>query len=109
MCVFYSIRPPPRSTRTNTLFPYPTLFRSPRHPNAPPLHGTGEIKLESAELGAGYFTTLSETQSEVNAKTSGVYLRADPEDLGILNGRDDRKRAKLIAERLKHWKGIQSL
>src|SRR3546814_2965061 len=23
------IRPPPRSTRTDTLFPYPTLFRSP--------------------------------------------------------------------------------
>src|SRR3546814_3776209 len=62
----------------------------PLHPNAPQLHGTGEIKLESAERGAGYFTTLSETQLEVNAKTFGVYLRADPEDLGILNGRDDR-------------------
>src|SRR3546814_3502820 len=46
----------------------------PLHPNAPQLHGTGEIKLESAERGAGYFTTLSETQLEVNAKTSGVYL-----------------------------------
>src|SRR3546814_17058042 len=23
------LRPPPRSTRTDTLFPYPTLFRSP--------------------------------------------------------------------------------
>src|SRR3546814_3330302 len=30
----------------------------PLHPNAPQLHGTGEIKLESAERGAGYFTTL---------------------------------------------------
>src|SRR3546814_3387571 len=28
-CVFFlMIRPPPRSTRTDTLFPYPTLFRS---------------------------------------------------------------------------------
>src|SRR3546814_14806796 len=26
------IRPPPRSTRTDTLFPYPTLFRSPVPP-----------------------------------------------------------------------------
>src|SRR3546814_13944123 len=26
------IRPPPRSTRTDTLFPYTTLFRSERHP-----------------------------------------------------------------------------
>src|SRR3546814_3933661 len=26
---FYRFRPPPRSTRTDTLFPYTTLFRSP--------------------------------------------------------------------------------
>src|SRR3546814_19608455 len=28
MCFFLMIRPPPRSTRTYTLFPYTTLFRS---------------------------------------------------------------------------------
>src|SRR3546814_20772886 len=28
---FLMIRPPPRSTRTDTLFPYTTLFRSPSH------------------------------------------------------------------------------
>src|SRR3546814_2576066 len=28
------IRRPPRSTRTDTLFPYTTLFRSPEHPGA---------------------------------------------------------------------------
>src|SRR3546814_21104392 len=28
MCFFLMIRPPPRSTRTDTLFPYTTLFRS---------------------------------------------------------------------------------
>src|SRR3546814_15001103 len=27
-CFFFMIRPPPRSTRTDTLFPYTTLFRS---------------------------------------------------------------------------------
>src|SRR3546814_19835136 len=27
------LRRPPRSTRTDTLFPYTTLFRSPRHPD----------------------------------------------------------------------------
>src|SRR3546814_10950696 len=27
---FLMIRPPPRSTRTDTLFPYTTLFRSPK-------------------------------------------------------------------------------
>src|SRR3546814_2057275 len=29
-CFFLMIRRPPRSTRTDTLFPYTTLFRSPR-------------------------------------------------------------------------------
>ncbi|MEI5678506.1 MULTISPECIES: TIR domain-containing protein [unclassified Mesorhizobium] len=81
----------------------------PLHPNAPQLHGTGEIKLESADRASGYFTTLSETQPEVNARTSGVYLRAEPNDSSILNGRDDRQRSKLIAQRLKHWKGIRNV
>ena len=72
----------------------------PRHPNAPQLDGTGEIRIESADRAAGYWTTRSDTDPEVNARTSGVYLRADPEDMSILDGRDDRQRAELIAERL---------
>src|SRR4030095_15614704 len=60
----------------------------PRDPNAPQLHGTGEIRIESADRAAGYWTTRSDTHSEVNARTSGVYLRADPEDLSILDGPD---------------------
>ena len=52
--------------------------------------GTGEIRIESADRAAGYWTTRSHTDPEVNARTSGVYLRADPEDLSILDGRDDR-------------------
>jgi len=78
----------------------------PRHPNAPELDGTGEIRIESADRAAGYFTTRSDTQPSVKARTSGVYLRADPEDVNILDGRDDRKRADLIAERLQDWKSI---
>ena len=80
----------------------------PRDPNAPQLHGTGEIRVESADRAAGYWTTRSDTHSEVNARTSGVYLRADPEDLGVLDSRDDQKRAELIAERLRDWKAISS-
>src|SRR3546814_12097240 len=36
MCyfIFFIIRRPPRSTRTDTLFPYTTLFRSPNTANA---------------------------------------------------------------------------
>jgi len=78
----------------------------PRHPNAPQLDGTGEIRIESADRAAGYFTTHSDTDPQVNARTSGVYLRADPEDMSVLDGRDDRKRAELIAERLTHWKSV---
>ena len=80
----------------------------PRHPNAPKLEGTGEIRIESADRAAGYWTTRSETDATVNERTSGVYLRADPEDLNILDGRDDAKRAELIAERLRDWKSISS-
>jgi hypothetical protein len=76
----------------------------PRHPNAPQLDGTGEILLESANRGAGYFTTRSDAST--NARTAGVYCRADPEDMGILDGNDDRGRAELIAERLRLWKLI---
>jgi hypothetical protein len=78
----------------------------PRHPNAPQLYGTGEIRIESADRAAGYWTTRSDTDPEVNARTSGVYLRADPEDVSILDGRDDRQRAELIGERLKSWRSM---
>jgi hypothetical protein len=72
--------------------------------NAPQLYGTGEIRIESGDRAAGYFTTRSEGDPNVNARTSGVYLRADPNDLTVMDGRDDRQRVELIAERLKDWK-----
>ena len=80
----------------------------PRDPNAPQLEGTGEILLESADRASGYFTTRSDTPASVNARTAGVYWRADPEDMRILDGSDDRQRAELISERLRHWKSITS-
>ena len=76
----------------------------PRDANAPQLYGTGEIRLESADRAAGYWTTRSDTDPNVNERTSGVYLRANPEDLSILDGRDERQRAELIGERLAQWK-----
>jgi len=77
----------------------------PRDLNAPQLDGTGEILLESADRAAGFWTTRSETAS-LKVRTVGVYLRADPEDMNILDGNDDRQRAELIAERLRRWKSI---
>src|SRR3546814_2702138 len=38
---FLMIRRPPRSTRTDTLFPYTTLFRSPRMCGNSPQHAAG--------------------------------------------------------------------
>ena len=81
----------------------------PLDPNAPQLDGTGEIRMESAERASGYFTTHGDTDASVKARTAGVYWRADPEDMGILDGRDDRKRADLIAERLGDWKSIKNV
>ena len=80
----------------------------PRDPNAPQLDGTGEIRMESADRASGYWTTRADTQPDLNARTSGVYLRADPKDMSILDGRGDRQRAELIAERLRDWKSITS-
>jgi predicted nucleotide-binding protein with TIR-like domain len=78
----------------------------PRDPDAPQLYGTGEILLESVDRAAGYWTTRSDGPEGINARTSGVYLRADPADLSVLDGHDDHRRAELIAERLARWKSI---
>lgn len=78
----------------------------PRDPNASQLYGTGEILIETTDRAAGYWTTRSETSPDLSARTSGDYLRADPEDVGILDGGDDRQRAELIAERITRWKSL---
>jgi hypothetical protein len=80
----------------------------PLDPDAPQLDGTGEIRMESAERGSGYFTTHADTHPGVKVRTAGVYWRADPEDMIIMDGRDEQKRAELIAERLRHWKSIKN-
>jgi len=78
----------------------------PLDPNAPQLDGTGEIKIESVDRANGYFTTR-DAQATVNARTSGIYVRADPEDMRILDGSDNQQRVKLLAERLKDWQSIK--
>jgi len=80
----------------------------PLDPNAPQLYGTGEIRMESAERASGYWTTHADTHPSVDARTAGVYWRADPGDMDILDGGDDRKRAELVAERLRQWKSIKN-
>ena len=79
----------------------------PLHPDAPQLEGTGEIRLESPDRASGSFTTRTDAQN-MHTRTAGVFLRAEPTDLSILDGRDDQKRAELIAERLRSWKAMRS-
>ncbi|MCF2515388.1 nucleotide-binding protein [Sphingomonas sp. G124] len=76
--------------------------------NAPQLDGTGEIRLESEDRASGYFTTRADSDPSINTRTSGVYWRADPGDISILDGRGDRERAALIAERLKEWEAVRN-
>jgi hypothetical protein len=79
----------------------------PRHPNAPQLEGTGEIRLEEADRAAGYWTTRSDADLQLHERTSGVYLRADPDDMRILDGGDGAARAALLAARLEEWRTIR--
>jgi hypothetical protein len=76
----------------------------PRHPNAPQYEGTGEIRVESADRATGYWTTRSDREPALNARTSGVYHRADPADLEMLESGSAEERAELIAQRLQEWK-----
>jgi hypothetical protein len=78
----------------------------PRHPNAPAIHGTAEIKLETEDRASGYWITRSDADPTLNARTSGVYLRAEADDLAVLDGRDNQARAALIAERIEDWKSL---
>jgi hypothetical protein len=89
------------------VFYYHTLER-PLDPGAPQMEGTGEILLETADRASGYWTTRSEGPPRVNTRTVGIYLRAEPDDLATLDGNDNRKRVKLIADQLKRWKSIKS-
>jgi hypothetical protein len=76
----------------------------PRHPNAPQLEGTGEIRVEEADRATGYWITRSDRDATLNARTAGVYLRADEADLQVLDSGSEEERAELIAERLQEWK-----
>jgi hypothetical protein len=80
----------------------------PLDPSVPQLNGLAEIQLESADRANGYWTTRADGQPEVNARTSGIYVRAEPADVKTLDGQDNAQRAKLIADRLGDWKSIVS-
>ena len=73
----------------------------PRDPNAPQLEGTGEITVESPDRATGTGRHARIRDPGLNARTSGIYLRADPSDLQVLEGGSEGERAQLIAQRLR--------
>src|SRR3546814_16278715 len=71
------IRRPPRSTRTDTLFPYTTLFRSPRDGGVGAeqrgvLEGTGRGNGAAPHLGFGACRAADEPAARLRARPQGV-------------------------------------
>jgi hypothetical protein len=64
--------------------------------------------MESADRATGYWTTRSDRDPGLNARTAGVYLRADPSDLQVLDGGSEEERADLIGHRLREWKSAEN-
>jgi hypothetical protein len=60
--------------------------------------------MESTDRGTGYWTRRSDRDPELNARTAGVFLRADPSDLEVLDDGGEEERAELIAQRLREWR-----
>ena len=76
--------------------------------DVPQINGTGEINLESDDRANGYFIVRSDSDPTLNVRTAGVYWRADAGEVEILDGRDDSRRAALIADRLKEWEAFRN-
>ena len=63
-----------------------------------------KLRPETADRATGYWTTRSDRAPGLNARTAGVYLRADPSDLQVLDSGSEEARAQLIGQRLREWK-----
>jgi hypothetical protein len=64
---------------------------------------------ERADRATGYWTTRSDRDPGLNARTAGVYLRTDPSDLELLDSGSEEERAELIAQRLREWKSAANV
>src|SRR3546814_11402129 len=86
------IRRPPRSTRTDTLFPYTTLFRSPAMEQGTTTHD-GKTPDTEFPLGVPEFIMLIATMMALNALSIDPMLPALPamgKALGII-GENERQ------------------
>ena len=96
---------PPRSAATRPASSTSGMGSDRGTPNAPQLEGTGEIRLEEP-IAPRLWTTRSDTDPQLHERTAGVYLRADPDDMRVLDDGDPQSRVDLLALRLKEWKAI---
>src|SRR3546814_17487513 len=85
ICFFFlMIRRPPRSTRTDTLFPYPTLFRSEEFQKASQRNKAMLLAQMAAQISAAASLSETETGREIAARSSvsnlviSGYLRTLP-------------------------------
>src|SRR3546814_4422535 len=79
VCCFLMIRRPPRSTRTDTLFPYTTLFRSRK--SRP--RGTGRISATLCLVRKGYRRPLDVDHQRLPARRLPVLAAARQGHIGI--------------------------
>ena len=68
--------------------------------------GAEEIRLDEVDRASGYWITRSDVDAALRERTSGVYLRASPNDMRVLDGGDAQARADLLAQRLREWTAI---
>src|SRR3546814_19414832 len=76
------IRRPPRSTRTDTLFPYTTLFRSKRHREGRPRNRERLDRIaEGAEI-VGRETAVPDRRQVIEARNLVIVIEPGPQFVG---------------------------
>src|SRR3546814_10656265 len=89
------IRRPPRSTRTDTLFPYTTLFRSPRESRGPAIAFKEQVRVP---LQASTTTSRAGTTARKRRRASG-HERVDVEPSPVIFGIAMRQRRPRFTRR----------
>lgn len=79
----------------------------PGQPNAPEFFGKGEIVLDDASHGSGYFTIRSDSDNDPRERKSVMYQRATPVEVEAANSDDVAKRRELIQQQLKKRRDFQ--
>src|SRR3546814_2463393 len=100
------IQPPPSSTRTDTLFPYPPLFRSPYSPVKRRAHrGAGNPLPGVSRLGQAARSGDGSAVSADQGQAHRLYGRAAAGDAPLSRNRQQRRRPRSE----EHTSELQSL